>query len=224
MSTMPSTRTSAGLARWAALGGIVYVVLFIVGTIVLFAGSPDGDASPAKVIAWYSDSGHRDRVNIGWILSGLGVFAFLWFLSSLRRTVSRQEGGDGFLTGLTAIGGVVYAALALAALALNNGIRTMSDDTYHHQVFPGLIHAANDASYVLHATGGAGAAAMIIAASLAAMRAAAVPSWAGWLGVVAGILALASIAFLPQAAIAIWILVASGGIFLRGVRDDGRIA
>jgi hypothetical protein len=224
MSMPVSTRSSAGLARWAALGGIVYVVLFIVGTIVLFSGSPDGDASPTKVIAWYSDSGHRDRVNIGWILGGLGVFAFLWFLSSLRRVIRRLEGEDGFLTALTTIGGAVYATLALAALALNNGIRTMSDDTYRHQVFPALIHAANDASYVMHATGGAGAAAMIIAASLAAMRAAAVPSWAGWLGVVAGILALASIAFIPQAAIAIWILVVSGGIFLRGAREAGRTA
>jgi hypothetical protein len=224
MSMPASTRSSAGLARWAALGGILYVVLFIVGTILLFDGSPDGDASPAKVIAWYSDSGHRDRINIGWIVGGLGVFFFLWFLSSLRRTVRRHEGEDGFLTALTTIGGAVYATLALAALALNNGIRTMSDDTYRHQVFPPLIHAANDASYVMHATGGAGAAAMIIAASLAAMRAAVVPSWAGWLGVVAGILALASIAFIPQAAIAIWILVVSGGIFLRGGRADSRVA
>jgi hypothetical protein len=220
MSAIPSTRTSAGLARWAALGGIAYVVLFIIGTIFLFSGAPDGDASPAKVIAWYSDSGHRDRINIGWILSGLGVFFFLWFLSSLRRTVRRHEGEDGFLTALTTIGGAVYATLALAALAVNNGIRTMSDDTFHHQVFPGLIHAANDAGYVLHATGGAGASAMIIAASLAAMRAAAVPSWAGWLGIAAGILALASIAFFPQAAIAIWLLVVSGGMFVRGGRAE----
>jgi hypothetical protein len=220
MSAIPSTRTSAGLARWAALGGIAYVVLFIIGTIFLFSGAPDGDASPAKVIAWYSDSGHRDRINIGWILSGLGLFFFLWFLSSLRRTVRRHEGEDGFLTALTTIGGAVYATLALAALAVNNGIRTMSDDTFHHQVFPGLIHAANDAGYVLHATGGAGASAMIIAASLAAMRAAAVPSWAGWLGVAAGILALASIAFFPQAAIAIWIIVVSGGMFVRGGRAE----
>jgi len=29
---------------------------------------------------------------------------------------------------------------------VNQGIRTMSDDTYHPEVFPGLIHAANDAS------------------------------------------------------------------------------
>jgi hypothetical protein len=224
MSTPPSTRSSAGIARWAALGGIVYVVLFIVGTILLFSGAPDGDAPPAKVIAWYSDSGHRDRVAFGWVVAGLGVFFFLWFLSSLRRTVRRHEGEDGFLTALTTIGGAVYATLALAALAVNQGIRTMSDDTYRHQVFPGLIHAANDASYILHASGGAGASAMIIAASLAAMRAAAVRTWVGWLGIVAGILALGSIAFFPQAAIGIWILVVSGGMFIRGGRGERQVA
>jgi hypothetical protein len=225
MSTVPSMRSSAGLARWASLGGILYVVLFVVGTILLFSGSPNGDASPAKVIAYYSDSGHRDRIDIGWLVSGLGVFFFLWFLSSLRRMVRRHEGEDGFLTALTTIGGVVYGSLALVALGLNAGVRTMSDDTYHHQVFPGLIHAANDASYVIHATGGAGASAMIIAASLAAMRAGVVRSWVGWLGVVAGILALVSIFFFPQAAIGLWILVVSGLMFFRGAPDgEARVA
>jgi hypothetical protein len=61
-----------------------------------------------------------------------------------------------------------------------------------------LGHAADDAGYVLHATGGAGASAMIIAASLAFLRSGVVRPWAGWLGVAAGILALASIAFFPQ--------------------------
>jgi hypothetical protein len=225
MSTVPSMRSSAGLARWASLGGILYVVLFVIGTILLFSGSPNGDASPAKVIAYYSDSGHRDRIDIGWLVSGLGVFFFLWFLSSLRRMVRRHEGEDGFLTALTTIGGVVYGSLALVALGLNAGVRTMSDDTYHHQVFPGLIHAANDASYVIHATGGAGASAMIIAASLAAMRAGVVRSWAGWLGMVAGILALVSIFFFPQAAIGLWILVVSGLMFFRGAPDgEARVA
>jgi len=134
----------------------------------------------------------------------------------LRRAVRRWEGEDGFLTALTTIGGAIYATLAFAALAVNTGIRTMSDDTYHHTVYPGLIHAADDASYVMHATGGAGASAMIIAATLAAMRAAVVPKWAGWLGVAAGILALFSIIFFPQAAIALWILIVSGLLFARG--------
>jgi hypothetical protein len=220
MNTIAAARPSAGLARWGALGGIVYVVLFIVGTILLYSGAPASDSSPAKIIRYYSDSGHRDRISIGWIVGGLGVFAFLWFLSSLRRSVRRLEGEDGFLTAATTIGGVVYATLAFAALAVNMGIRTMSDDTFHHTVYPGLIHAADDASYILHATGGAGAAAMIIAASLAAMRAGAVRAWAGWLGIAAGVIALASILFFTQAAIAIWILVVSGMLFARSGRDE----
>jgi hypothetical protein len=220
MSTIAAARPRVDLARWGALGGIVYVVLFIVGTILLYSGAPDSDSAPAKIIAYYSDSGHRDRISIGWIVAGLGVFFFLWFLSALRRAVRRWEGEDGYLTGLSTIGGAVYAALAFAALAVNMGIRTMSDDTYHHTVYPSLIHAADDASYILHATGGAGASAMIIAASLAAMRAGVVRSWTGWLGIVAGVVALASILFFTQAAIAIWILVVGGLLFARGSRDN----
>ena len=216
MNTMASARSSAGIARWASLGGILYVVLFVIGVIVMFDGEPDSDASPGRVIAYYSKASHRDKISIGWIIAGLGIFAFLWFLSSLRRAVRRWEGDDGFLTALTTIGGAIYATLAFAAIAINVGIRTMSDDTYHHTVYPGLIHAADDASYVLHATGGAGASAMIIAATLAAMRAAVIPKWAGWLGIIAGILALASIIFFPQAAIALWILIVSGLLFARG--------
>jgi hypothetical protein len=219
MTTIAAPRPTADVARWGALGGIAYVVLFIVGTILLYSGAPDSSSPPAKIIAYYSDSGHRDRISIGWIVAGLGVFFFLWFLSALRRAVRRWEREDGYLTSLATIGGVVYATLALAALALNMGIRTMSDDTFHHTVYPGLIHAADDASYILHATGGAGAAVMIIGASLAAMRAAIVRPWIGWLGVVAGIIALASILFFTQIAIAIWILVVSGLLFARGTRD-----
>jgi hypothetical protein len=219
MNAMAPARSSAGLARWASLGGILYVVLFVIGVIVMFDGEPDGDASPARVIAYYSKSSHRDKISIGWIITGLGIFFFLWFLSSLRRAVRRSEGEDGFLTALTTIGGTVYATLAFAAIAVNVGIRTMSDDTYNHTVYPGLIHAADDAGYVLHATGGAGASAMIIAATLAFWRSGAIRPWVGWLGIIAGILALASIIFFPQAAIAIWILVVSGALFARGGND-----
>ena len=219
MSTIATPRSNAGLARWAALGGIAYVVLFIVGIILIYSGAVDSSDPPAKIIAWYSDSGHRDRINIGWLVAGLGIFCFIWFLSALRQTIRRLEGEDGFLTALTTIGGALYATLALAALAVNDGIRTMSDDTYHHQVYPGLLHAADDTSWVLHASGGVGASAMILAASIAAMRAGAVPRWAGWLGVVAGILALGLLVFFPWFVAAIWILVVSGGMFIRGGRD-----
>ena len=215
MEAAPAAQTTRGLERWAALGGVLYVVLFVIGTIFQFSGAPNGDAAPGKVIAWYSDSGHRDRLHIGWVLIGLGLFAFLWFLSALRQALIRLV-GEGFLPTLATVGGAVYATLALAAAAVSNGIRTMSDDTYHHQVFPELVHAANDASYVLHSTGGAGIGAMMIAASLAVVRTRALPAWVGWIGVVAGIIALASILFFPWFVIALWLLAASIILFFAG--------
>jgi hypothetical protein len=210
------------VARWTILGGVLYVVLFVIGTIVLFDGPPGGDAAPGKIIQWYSDSGHRDRVNTGWVLITLSVFCLLWFIAALRRAVSTVD-GEGILTGVVSIGGGIYAALAFASVALNAAIRTMSDDTYQHRVFPELIHAADDVGWVMHATGAVALGAMIIAASLAFMWGGVWPSWAGWLGVVVGILSLASIAFFPQFLFLLWILVASITIFLRS-RPASRVA
>jgi hypothetical protein len=191
-------------------------VFFVVGTIVLFSGAPAGDAPPLKVIRWYADSGHRDRINVGWILVGLGIFFFLWFAATVRRAVMAVD-GEGILTAVVGIGGGVYAAVAFTAVALNSGIRTMSDDTFRHQVYPDLIHAANDAGYVMHATGAAALGAMIIAMSLAFMWGAVWPTWAGRLGVVVGILAIGAIFFFTQWIFLLWILVVSIVMFMRGI-------
>src|SRR5436190_960364 len=185
-------RPRTGFARWAALSGAVYVLLFVVGTIVLFSGAKGGDDPPATVIKWYSDSGHRDRVNFGWILIGLSIFFLLWFIAALRRAVNAGD-PDGILTSVVTIGGSIYAALALVAVALNDGIRTMSDDTFQHRVYPELIHAADDAGWVIHASGAAGLAAMIIAASYV---------------------------FFPQFLFLLWILVVSVLMFLRPAKYE----
>ena len=219
MNTVAATaRPSAGLERWGALAGVAFVVLWVIGVILFFNGTPDTSSAPAKIAAYYSDSGHRDKMHIGWILTGLALFFFVWFVSALRRVVRRLEGDDGLLTGVTAIGGTIFVALTLVAISVEDAIKTMSDDTYQHQVFPGLIHAADDAGWVLAAAGGAGLAAMIIASSLAALRARAVPSWLGWISVVVGILSLALIAFIPWFLVLIWVLVVSIGLFLRAGR------
>jgi hypothetical protein len=207
----PGTAHS-GLTRWAALGGVVYVVLFVVGGILAFGGQPDLDAPPGEVIEYFSDSGHRDKIGIGWLIIVIGVFFFLWFLAALRQALRRID-GDGLLTNVTTIGGAVYAACTLAGVSFGAAVKTMSDDTYQDQVFPELIHAADDASYVMHASGGVGVAALMIAASLAALRAGVVPKWLGWLGIVSGILAVFSITFFPQFLIAIWLVVAALAIF-----------
>ena len=202
------------VAGWTILGGVLYVILFVIGTIVLFNGAPDTSSAPAKIIAWYSDSGHRDQVNVGWILITLSVFFLLWFVAALRRAVSTVD-PEGILAGVVGIGGGVYAALAFGSVALTAGLRTMSDDTYQHRVYPELIHAADDVGWVMHATGAVALGAMIIAASLAFMWGGVWPTWAGWVGVLVGILTLGSIAFFPQFLFLLWILVVSIVLFLR---------
>ena len=96
----------------------------------------------------------------------------------------------------------------------------MSDDTYRHEVYPGVIHAANDVGYMLHSAGGVGVGAMIVAVSLAALRARALPAWVGWLSVLAGIVSIFAFAFIPWFVIAVWLVVAS----VLATRAFGRIS
>ena len=219
MSSMAPPRAGAGLARLAALGGIAYVVLFMVGVILFSAaaGREPGAGEDHRLVLRFGAPGadqHR------WLVAGLGVFFFLWFLSALRRTVRRLEGDDGFLTALTTIGGTVYAALSLAALAVKHGIKTMSDDTYQHQVFPGLIHAADNAGLGAarlgrgrgHHHGGSGDSHRL----LAELSARAVPGL-GWLARGRrGILSLALIVFFPWFLFAMGLVVSIGMFLAQG--------
>jgi len=203
-----TTPSRQSFLRWAGLGGLVYVVLTIVGLFLILNGLPAGDAPPAKVVAYFQDSGHRTRIGIGWLLIVIGVFFLLWFVAALRELV-RAYAGDGVLATVATIGGAVYAALTLVAFSVEQGILTMSDDTYRHGVDPLLVHAANDVGYVLHSAGGAAIGAAIIAVSLAAIGAAAIPQWLGWVSVAAGIVAIFSIFFFPWIVVALWLAIAS---------------
>jgi hypothetical protein len=191
------------------------VALFIIGLYLMFNGEPDLSASPDKVIEYFGDSGNRDQINFGWLFAGLGLIFFLFFVASLRQAVSRFD-RDGILGTLTALGGGIYAALALSAVALETAIRTMSDDTYQNQVYPELIHAAGDAGYIIHATGGAALGVMILAASIAFIRSNVVPKWAGWLGIIAALAGVTSVLFISVFVWMAWIVVVSVVLFVKG--------
>jgi hypothetical protein len=164
--------------------------------------------------SWYQSSSNRDHVNIGWILTGLGLFALIWFVAALRERVRESEQGDTFLSTVVLVGGTVYVAVAMAGIAIADGIKTMSDDTYKHQVYSGVIHAASDASYILVVTGGAAMAALIFATSIAVRRYAILPRWVSWFGFVAGVAAIASIIFFTMLLWLLWVAVASVMLFL----------
>jgi hypothetical protein len=119
-----------------------------------------------------------------------------------------------FLSTVVLVGGTVYIALAMAGIAISDGIKTMSDDTYQHQVYSGVIHAASDAAYLLVTTGGAAMGALIFATSIAIRRYAILPRWISWFGFVAGVCAIASLIFFTMLLWLLWIAAASVTLFL----------
>jgi hypothetical protein len=207
VTELAATQPRRGAAAYAGLAGVLYVILFVVGILIASSGQPDGDAAPAKVVAYWSKSSHRDKVHLGTFLIIIGVFFLFWFIGALRQ-VLRSYVGDGLLSTVATAGGAAYAALTLAAFAVNDALKTMSDDTYHKQVFPELIHAADDVSYILHSFGGVAAGAMIVATSLAVLQARKLPSWLCWLSVIAGISGIVSFVFIPWIVIGVWLIVA----------------
>ena len=206
---------SRALRVWCSLCGLAFVVLFVIGSALIFDG-PNGDEPPAKYVSFFGDSGNRDKINIGWILAGLGVFFFLWFVAALRETVreATSAAGEDILGFLVTIGGTAYGAVTLVTLGEAAGVRTMSDDTFQHEVFPGIIHANGDGTYIAHATGTAALAAMIFGFSITVLATRTLPRWIGWFGLVAGVAALVSIVFFTMVVWLLWIAVTSVVLFL----------
>jgi hypothetical protein len=207
----------AGLRVWANLAGVAFAVLAVVGAALLFDGPTD--KSPAEMAAWYGSSSHRSHLNIGWVLVGLAIFFLVWFVGAAREHVARAEraaGGEtAFLSTIVTIGGTVFAAVAFCVIGIADGIKTMSDDTYHHEVYSGVIHAANDAGYIMLVGGAVAMATMIFALSAAVLSFGLAPRWLGWFGVVAGVAAIFSIFFFTMLLWLLWVAVASVALFVR---------
>jgi hypothetical protein len=208
---------AARLRAWSSLGGIAFTVLAVIGAIFLYDG-PQG-SSPAKMAAWYGSGSNRTHINIGWLLTGLGLLCLIWFVAGVRERVAAAERADApdasFLTSLVTIGGTVFIAAGVCQIGIASGIKTMSDDTYHHQVYSGVIHAAGDASYVILAGSGIAMASMIFALALAIFSYGLLPRWVGWFGVVAGVAAIFSLFFFTMLVWLLWIAVASVLLYLR---------
>ena len=44
----PQPEIAAPIRRWAALGGVAFVALFVIGALLMFAGAPEGNDPPAE--------------------------------------------------------------------------------------------------------------------------------------------------------------------------------
>jgi hypothetical protein len=165
-------------ARYAAATGIFFFVLVVIGFVVQHK-PPASDASATEVLEYVKD--HRDNLHLVQAIFGLAGFFFIWFIGALRSLLGRAEGGEGRLA-TTAYGG---GLIAVATLMVGLGLAAAAE--LHPAADPEITRALIDASLLVPAVGAPAAAVFFLGNGLSILRSGYLPSWLGWLGIVAAV-------------------------------------
>ena len=165
-------------ARWekyAALGGVVFVVLSVVGSFI--AGTPPAaDDSATEIAEWFTD--HSGAIQASQFLNGVALIALTWWGGSLFRRMARAENGRPRLSVVAIVGLVFGGTFALVSGAIMSATALRIDEIGDGaQVFYTV-------SMVLLSTSGFGLVAALAAISALNLRTKMLPQWltfAGWL-------------------------------------------
>jgi hypothetical protein len=169
--------------RYAPLTGVLAVVLWVVGFLILSPGMVAQDAAPEQVLAHYQRN--SGMVLAGGLIFALGALSFIWFLGSLRVSLHSAEGGMGRIASIAFGGGLAMAVSALflpassMTIALAAGtIPATSADALHR--LPGVFFFGAEmfAAVLAGATG------------LVALRTAVLPRWLAWVSLVLAVVLL----------------------------------
>jgi len=169
--------------RLAAAGGIIGVVLFVIGIIIL-GTPPDIDDNAATVANFFEDN--RDQVLWATFLQGLGVLAVIWFIGALGAAM--RDAGEGRLAAVMGIAFAItvsigaVAGLARASLAFS--IAEAAD--------PDISLAFYRMGGYLDTTSNLIAGGFYLAVAGAVVRTGLVASWWGWLSGLVGLWSIVS--------------------------------
>jgi hypothetical protein len=186
---------------WIDRAGAVGAILFAVGLLVSFFTSSDSGETAESLIAYAEDA----EFELWWsqILALLMPILIGLFVASLA---GRLRSADETLRAATVIGGTLFIAFVGVGLTLWSAPLLSADELTTAGAEAYL--AFDDAGWILLGLGGVGAGVMIIAVSLAALGGRWLPTWAGWLSLLLGVVALATIVAVGIFAWAAWLLAA----------------
>lgn len=205
-----------GWERFAPLSGVVAVVLWIVGTIIVESTDYSDKEEPAEILrVLQEDTG---TIIGGGLIFALGAVLFVWFLGSLRARLWLAEGGVGRLSALA------YGSGLLAGLCLLLNIASTVQGAIDEDEISG------DTAQTLQEMGGVffgGTELMLIpmmvAVGLLTLRTRVLPIWLGWASFVLALILViipigwAGVIFLFP----IWVIVTSVLLFIRPLPPPG---
>lgn len=196
--------------RWGPLCGVGFVVLIIVSFVVVWS-SPMSNASGAKVVSWYSNSGHRRDAYISVILADIGVVAGLFFYGYLRERLQETDLGKR-LAPIAFGGAVIFAVGGL----IGSGTTLALADVPKH-LSPSSAQALNVLNNDLFAAALAiGVSILSLASSIVFLKSKMVPTWFGWFGVLIAVAGVAGpLGFFAFMAEGLWVLILSYLLYSR---------
>jgi len=206
-ATHSAVRIETARPRWARLLPPLAGIVLVAGLVVSLNSPAVEDAgdTPAEIVATASD--HHTWAAIVLFFAVAAVALAGGFVAGLH-TRLREAATAGEST-LILVGGIVFTiCFPLALFLFQAPLVDMPDDHARALVEAEAYLSYDDAAWVTFAAAGVGAALMAVPASLAAIRGG-VPRWLGWLGVLAGVVSLATVFFVGMFAWLAWILVAS---------------
>lgn len=168
--------------RYAAVGGVVFVVLNVIGA--LLPGTPPAaDDSAVKITKYFQD--HTGAIEAAQIFLGVGVIGLLWWFGSLWRMMVRAEDGRPRMAVVALLGLAAAAGLVLLSGALTSTTALRIDEVGGGSRFYYLL------SGVIISTAGFGIVAFLGAVCALNYRTKFMPQWITYLGwlVAAGFLA-----------------------------------
>jgi hypothetical protein len=206
--------------RWAALGGVLFVVLVAV-TAILPGYPPKTGDSARKIADFISDNG--DEIRWAATTGGLAVIALFWWLGAVWRFMRRGEGGSPRLA-VSALAAAVFAAamatIGAVSLAVIPVIGTHTFGASQIRYF--YILSTDIAVATLF-----GAAAFVGAFSLLIIRRHVLPPIIGWLGLIVALLGIVGgpvvsstrdvffyVSFVGFIAFLVWVVIVSVLMFL----------
>lgn len=195
--------------RWASWTGVVFGVLLFLG--VMVGGStPDSDASPQKVAAFYTS--HHSGQQASVFLIAYALIFGLFFAGALRSYLRARASSDG----LIAVGFAGMAVLAASAAVLA-GVNFGATDV-PTKISPDALQALNVLQNDVFFGLLVGTCVFLIGNGLAIVRsaAAALPAWLGWVAAALGVLAVTPIGWIVLLfALPLWSVIVSVLMFVR---------
>ena len=199
--------------RLAPLTGVVSVVLFVVGAVVI---SNYDYLPPAEKVADFLN-GNPTRISTGAYLSSISAFFLIWFAGSVRSALIVKEGGTGRLS-TVAFGGGVAAAAAMGisfTAIMSAGLRAGAPGG----ITPvGAVTMFDFWGQIAGQMFAICLAVFIGATAVVSIRRDVFPTWFGWVSALVATGLLTPFAYFILFFAVVWLVVVSIWLYVRGAK------